>query len=133
MGLDAVLDTDAPDFFESVMAITGGEGVRIAIDNIASSTMWPKVMTVLAPGGTVVSSGALAAEIVPLDLRSLYTKSQSVIGIRTATHSGIRGFWELAKHGIHPLIDRTFPFARIADAHSYVEAQSNLGRVLVTM
>jgi NADPH:quinone reductase-like Zn-dependent oxidoreductase len=132
-GLEAVLDTDSADFVERAGEVTSGEGVAIAIDNTSSAPLFTKLLAVLARLGVIVSSGALVAETVPLDMRSLYLKSQSVIGIRTHTQAGLDGFWHLAQDGIEARVDRTFPLDQVVEAHRYVEAERNFGRVLLTL
>lgn len=132
-GLVAVLDTDSDDFVERVGELTQGEGVSIAIDNTSSASMFAKLCAVLSRLGVIVTSGALAAETVPLDLRGLYTKSQSVIGVRTHTQAGLDGFWRLAESGMEARVDRTFPLEQVIEAHQYVEAERNFGRVLLTV
>jgi NADPH:quinone reductase-like Zn-dependent oxidoreductase len=132
-GLEAVLDTDDPDFVERVSELTQGEGVAIAIDNTSSATMFAKLSAALARLGVIVTSGALVAETVPLDMRSLYTKSQSVIGVRTHTQAGLDGFWRLAQGGMEARVDKVFPLEQVVEAHRYVESERNFGRVLVTV
>jgi NADPH:quinone reductase-like Zn-dependent oxidoreductase len=131
--LAAVLDTDSPDFVARVGELTQGEGVAIAIDNTSSAAMFAKLLAVLSRLGVIVTSGALVAETVPLDMRSLYLKSQSVIGIRTHTQAGLDGFWRLAEDGIEARVDKTFPLEDVVEAHLYVEAEKNFGRVLLTV
>ena len=132
-GLEAVLDTDSPDFVERVGELTQGEGVAIAIDNTSSAAMFTKLVAALSRLGVIVTSGALVAETVPLDMRSLYSKSQSVIGVRTHTQAGLDGFWRLAQDGIETPVDTTFPLEEVIEAHRYVEAERNFGRVLLTV
>jgi NADPH:quinone reductase-like Zn-dependent oxidoreductase len=132
-GFDAVLDTEDDGFASQVGELTGGQGVAIAVDNMSSASMFPKVCAALARLGVIVSSGAQVAEAVPLDLRSLYLKSQSVIGVRTHTQAALDGFWRLAENGVETLVDKTFPLDEVADAHRYVEAEKNFGRVLLTL
>jgi NADPH:quinone reductase-like Zn-dependent oxidoreductase len=132
-GFDAVLDTDGPDFVERVAEVTGGEGVAIGIDNTSSAPLFTKLLAVLSRLGVIVTSGALVAETVPLDLRALYLKSQSVVGIRTHTQAGLDGFWRLAQDGIEAHVDRTFPLEQVVEAHKYVEEERNFGRVLLTL
>ena len=130
-GFDAVLDTDDDAFAGQVGELTGGQGVAIAVDNTSSAPMFPKVGAALGRLGVIVSSGAQVAEPVPLDLRSLYLKSQSVIGIRTHTQAALDGFWNLAANGLETLVDRTFKLGEVGDAHRYVEAEKNFGRVVL--
>ncbi len=130
-GFDAVLDTNDDAFENQVGELTGGQGVAIAIDNTSSATMFPHVCGALGRLGVIVTSGALVAEPVALDLRSLYLKSQSIIGVRTHTQMALDGFWGLAANGLETLVDRSFPLAEVGDAHRYVEAEKNFGRVLL--
>jgi NADPH:quinone reductase-like Zn-dependent oxidoreductase len=131
-GLEAVLDTESSDFVVRVGELTKGEGVAIAIDNTSSAAMFTKLAVVLSRLGVIVTSGALMAETVPLDMRSLYLKSQSVIGIRTHTQAGLDGFWRLAQDGIEARVDKAFSLDQVVEAHRYVEAEQNFGRVLLT-
>ncbi|HKA09486.1 MAG TPA: alcohol dehydrogenase catalytic domain-containing protein [Candidatus Dormibacteraeota bacterium] len=132
-GFEAVLDTDDDGFVNRVGELTGGLGVAIAVDNTSSATMFPKVQAAMGRLGILVCSGAQVAEPVRLDLRSLYLKSQSVIGIRTHTQAALDGFWRLAENGLKTLVDRTFPLNEVAAAHRYVEAEQNFGRVVLTL
>ncbi len=132
-GFDAVLNTDDDGFVDQVKELTTGRGVAIAIDNTASTSMFAKLCAVLDRLGVIVCSGALAAETVPLDMRSLYLKSQSVIGIRTHTQASLDDFWRMVQDGIETRIDRSFPLDDVAEAHRYVEAEKNFGRVLLTI
>jgi NADPH:quinone reductase-like Zn-dependent oxidoreductase len=132
-GFEAVLNTDDDGFVDQVKELTAGRGVAIAIDNTASTSMFVKLCAVLDRLGVIVCSGALAAETVPLDMRSLYLKSQSVIGIRTHTQASLDGFWQMVQDGIETRIDRSFPLDDVAEAHRYVEAEKNFGRVLLTI
>ena len=132
-GFDAVLDTEDEAFGNQVGELTQGQGVTIAVDNTSSATMFPKVQGALGRLGVLVSSGAQVAEPVPLDLRSLYLKSQSIVGIRTHTLAALDGFWRLAENGLETLVDRTFPLDEVGDAHRYVEAEMNFGRVVLTI
>lgn len=132
-GFEAVLNTDDDGFVDQVKELTDGRGVAIAIDNTASTSLFTKLCSSLDRLGVIVCSGALAAETVPLDLRSMYLKSQSVIGIRTHTEKSLDGFWRLVESGIETRIDRSFALDEVAAAHRYVEAEKNFGRVLLTI
>jgi NADPH:quinone reductase-like Zn-dependent oxidoreductase len=34
---------------------------------------------------------------------------------------------------LHPVVDSTFPFERIADAHRHMEANANTGKIVVSV
>ena len=42
-------------------------------------------------------------------------------------------FWKLAEDGLETLVDKTFPLEDVVEAHRYVEAEKNFGRVVLTI
>jgi len=133
MGIAHVLDSEAPDFVERVLALTSGRGVGVAIDDIGSADLWAKTMAVLATRGVVVCSGAFVGGQVGIDLRAIYIRSQRILGIRTGNRASVVGLWGDVRAGLRPIIDRTFPLAEAASAHVYVERDANFGRVALVV
>jgi NADPH:quinone reductase-like Zn-dependent oxidoreductase len=131
-GLDAAINSDREDFVQSVRELTGGAGVKVVVDNVSARSLFAKLIAVLARRGTLVSSGAAAAETVELDLRSFYTLSQRVLGIRTLTLANVSEFWKTFGASVEPLIDTSFPLAEAPEAHRRVERGESLGRVLLS-
>lgn len=132
-GADVVLDATAPDFAAHVREATGGHGADIAIDNLGDPTVWDATIDALARGGIVVTSGAFLGGKVQLDLLRLYSNCQRVIGVRTGNAAAVKALWTQAEHGFRAVLDRTFPIAHAADAHRYLEDDSNVGRVALTL
>ncbi len=133
LGVEVALDPTAPEFSDTVLQLTGGRGVAVAIDDLGHPDIWAKTMNVLASRGTVVSSGAfLGKGGVHLDLMRLYLRSQRVVGVRTGNSASAELLWRQVANGFRPIIDRTFPAARAADAHRYMESDENMGRVVLT-
>ena len=132
-GADLVLDTNAPDFVERVRKATGGRGVDIVVDNLGDPAVWDVTLASLARGGTVVTSGAFLGGQVKIDLKRVYSDCQRIIGVRTANAAGVSQLWTQVEHGFRAVVDRTFPIARAADAHRYMEDDSSLGRVALTL
>ncbi len=56
-----------------------------------------------------------------------------MIGVRTHTQAGLDDFWRLAVAGLEVPVDRAFPLDEVVEAHRYVEAERNFGRVLLTV
>jgi NADPH:quinone reductase-like Zn-dependent oxidoreductase len=132
LGATAAFDPASDTFVEDVLALTGGAGVRVAIDDLGEQRIWARTMAVLAGRGTVVSSGAFLGGKVELDLMRLYSRCQRVLGVRTGNPDSARRLWEEVEAGFRPVVDRTFPVAEAARAHRYLEADSNMGRVALT-
>ncbi len=131
-GDDVVLDATAPDFVERVREATGGRGVDIAVDNLGDSAVWDATLACLARGGTVVTSGAFLGGKVQVDLLRLYSDCHRIIGVRTGNTEAVKALWAEAELGFRAVVDRTFPIARAADAHRYMEDDNNVGRVVLT-
>jgi NADPH:quinone reductase-like Zn-dependent oxidoreductase len=131
MGVTLALDPASPGFAEEVNAVTGG-GVQAVVDNLADPALWSQAYEVLAPGGTVVCSGALAAGRVEIDLRRMYVRNQSVRTVRTARPSDAEGVWKEIANGLRGVVDKhRFTITEAADAHRYLESGRNFGRVVL--
>ncbi|MEU9349141.1 zinc-binding dehydrogenase [Streptomyces sp. NPDC048278] len=132
-GAEVVLDATAPDFADRVREATGGHGADIAVDNLGDPAVWDATVDALARGGTVVTSGAFLGGRVQLDLLRLYSNCQRVIGVRTGNPASVEALWAQAENGFRAVVDRTFPIGRAADAHRYLEDDSNVGRVALIL
>jgi NADPH:quinone reductase-like Zn-dependent oxidoreductase len=132
-GADVVLDATAPDFAEQVRTATGGHGVDIAVDNLGDPDVWEATLDALAPCGTVVTSGAFLGGEVRLDMLRLYSNCHRILGVRTGNQAAVKALWTEVQNGFRAVLDRTFPIARAADAHHYLEDDSNVGRVALTL
>jgi len=129
LGIEAALDWTEPDFPERVRELTGGAGIDVAIDNIGSAPMWDSTVPTLARRGTVVTSGAFVGDTVCVDLRALYTNGHRILGVRTGDRASVEELWRAVSAGFRPVVDRSFPLEAASEAHSYVEADQNFGRV----
>lgn len=132
LGLTAALDSASPALAEEILALTGAEGVNVAVDNLGDQHVFEATMAVLATRGTVVTSGAFLGEEPRLDLMRLYSRCQRIIGVRTGNATSAAALWHEVDRGFRPVVDRAFPAHRAADAHRYLEQDSNMGRVVLT-
>lgn len=131
---DAVVDSTAPDAVEQVRGLTDGRGVDVVIDNLAAAPLWALGMAVLGPRGRVVTSGAKFGGTVEVDVRALYTFSQRLVGVRSASGQDHAAFWKLVETaGVRPTIDSVLPLDEAALAHRHIEAGANIGRVVLTV
>lgn len=128
-GLEATLDATSPAFADDVRDLTAGEGVDLVVDDLGEPGIWASTADVLAVTGTVVTSGAFLGGEVTIDLLRMYSLCQRAIGVRTGNPASIRAAWAEVANGFRPVVDRSFPRGRAAEAHHYVEADTNVGRV----
>ncbi len=79
LGGDAVICTSDENLHRRVLEVTGGEGVRYAIDAVAGST-GSEVVGTLAEGGRMLVYGALSGQPLTLDPRTLLVGQKRVEG-----------------------------------------------------
>ena len=132
IGMIAAVDSASPAFVEEVLALTGGAGVNIAVDNLGDERVFEETLAVLGTRGTVVTSGAFLGQKPRLDLMRLYSRCQRIIGVRTGNAASAAALWREVDRGFRPVVDRAFPARRAADAHRYLEQDSSMGRVVLT-
>ncbi|MCZ0984733.1 zinc-dependent alcohol dehydrogenase family protein [Streptomyces diastatochromogenes] len=139
-GAAHVIVTDEEDLPARIKEITGGEGVRLAFDPIAG----PGVETLaqgIAPGGFLVVYGALDPRPTPLpnaqSFPALNSSTYTLFEITTNPERLGRAVAfvnaGLASGSFNPVVDRTFDLAEIADAHRYMAANGQVGKIVVTV
>jgi NADPH:quinone reductase-like Zn-dependent oxidoreductase len=133
LGVAAALNHEEEGFVEEVLRLTGGEGADVVVDNIGNPELWKKSVQATRRGGTIVTSGAFMGGQCDLDVRSLYTFSQRIIGLRTHDRQSFQRVWEDVDKGVRAPVDRTFPLDEASAAHEYVEGSENVGRVLLDL
>jgi len=135
LGADVCVNYTSEDFVEVVQRETDGRGVDVVLESVGGEVMVRSV-TALAPLGRLVSVGNSARAASPTDLAQLLGKRISLFGFYLGNEHGVpealAELLELVRDGrIEAVIDRTFPLAEAAEAHRYVAARRNLGKVLL--
>ena len=90
------------------------------------------VLKVLRRGGRYVSSGAIGGPLVTLDLRTFYLKDLRLIGCTAwdePVFPNLVGYIERGE--IRPLIAKTFPLERIADAQREFLQKHHVGNFVL--
>ncbi|MYS83871.1 zinc-dependent alcohol dehydrogenase family protein [Embleya scabrispora] len=140
-GAAEVIVTEEEDIVERVRAFTGGRGAEFVFDAVAGPGV-VDLARVVAPGGTLLIYGALSGEVTPypgFDLGMPALNMRTYTALETTTDperlrraeafvtSGVRsGAFEAS-------VDRTFDLERIVDAHRYLEAGAQVGKIVVTV
>ena len=140
LGADEVI-LEKDGIAEQVKRITGGAGVKFALDPVGGAT-GTQVVQSLGHGGTCVLYGLLSGEPVSVDPRWLITGSKTVRGFWLADHMKALGFGgklqlireirTLMKAGVlRTEPGAEFPLDRIADAVREAAAPGKSGKVLL--
>ncbi|MDD9960976.1 MAG: zinc-binding dehydrogenase [Gammaproteobacteria bacterium] len=141
VGADVVVNTSQPGYVDVVKEETGGAGVDIVIDCVGGP-MFSDNLEMLAIKGRIVSVGRNAGEVGSIDLDALANKRAQVIGVtfRTRTPQEAWRCFEVfvedcmdgfADGSLRPVVDKTFPFDALHDAHAYMMGNSQVGKVVL--
>lgn len=140
-GAAHVIATEEQDLINEVMSITDGKGARMAFDPVGGSYAG-NIFKVLGMQGIFFQYGALDAEDIPVPVMDVLGKHLTLRGYELFEITGnpekleqAKAFVNagLASGKLHPVIDRTFAFEDIAKAHRYMEANAQVGKIVVTV
>ena len=132
LGADFGINYRASDLAEEVSRITGGRGVDVIFENVGDADLFPKAFSSIARNGRLVTAGAHAGGMVPLDLNKLYLNYVTIIGSTAQTDADVERSLEIATQGhLDVLIDRVMPLSEAAAAHTLVGERAGLGKIVL--
>jgi len=137
-----VIDTSRPGFGDAVLAATEKHGADIIIDSVGGPMLADNIGA-LAIRGRLVSVGRNAGNVGQCDLDQVALKRANIIGVTFRTRTPQESFLcserfaaaclDAFRHGaLKPVLDRSFPFDRIADAHNYMQSDAHVGKIVLT-
>ncbi len=141
LGADFVIATEEEDYAARMKEITGGKGARIVFDPVAGKGL-SKLAEVAAPMGTIFEYGALATEETPYPLFAALAKGLKIQGYTLfevvanpeVFSKGKQFVFDHLEAGtLKPHIAKVFPLAEIQAAHRYMEANTHVGKIVVTV
>ena len=131
------------DFVEEVFRATGGEGVDVIEDFIGADYLMRNI-ALLRVTGCLVLVGILGQSTGSFDVRPMFRKRLRIFGFTLRAQSvddkraivgRFRDTWLplLAAGTIEPVIHAAVPFDEARRAHEIMEANENLGKVVITI
>lgn len=140
-GGDAAICTSDESIEERVKSITGGAGVRYAIDAVGGAT-GTGVVRSLATGGRMLVYGTLAFEPIEVDSRLLISRQVAVEGFWLAIWSRQQRVWTMLKlfreiiqlmraNVLTSDVGATFPLDQIQNAVRQAEKPGRGGKVVL--
>lgn len=141
LGADVVVDYTREDYVEAAWAATGGQGVDVVLDVIGGDYLMRNVKA-LRTGGSIVQVGVMGGGRTDIDLAALLPKRAHLVGtvlrarpleekIAVTQRFAREVLPWYATGTIRPVIDSRYPLAAIADAHRHMEANANVGKILI--
>jgi putative PIG3 family NAD(P)H quinone oxidoreductase len=143
LGADVVIDYKTRDFAAVIQSETQGRGVDVILDFIGAAYA-DQHAACLAPLGRQISIGVMGGAQASLNLGRLLQRRQSLIGVvmrsRSVqekvelTRAFVRVCLPLFEDGrLKPLVDSVFSLSDVARAHQRMEANENLGKIVLSV
>ena len=128
---EVVLTKRGEDFSGAVKALTDGDGVDVAIDNVGSPLFHPTRRS-LAMGGRWIFVGQLTGEFVQLNPAQLFMRDISIRSVKSTSLKQLQDCLQLVRLGqVRPIITEKLPLEEAAAAHRAVEQGHSMGRILL--
>src|SRR5690606_18583822 len=138
-GADLAIDRHARPFEEAILEHAGGQGVDVVLD-IVGEEYFAANLEVLATGGRLVFIATLGGRRAQLDIRELMTRRLKLIGstlrhrplaekLRVRQELLARFGEDFVAGAITPHVDRTYRLEDVEEAHAYMRANRNMGKV----
>jgi putative PIG3 family NAD(P)H quinone oxidoreductase len=141
LGAALVIDYSKQDFAAAIAEFTNGSGVNVVLDVIGGDYTVRNVAC-LAPRGRIIQVGTMAGPSKDFNVASLMGKRASIIGTvlrprpKEEKIAVSQAFAEALLPDfdagvLRPVIDRRFNLAQIVEAHQHMEANANVGKIVV--
>ncbi|HXG36719.1 MAG TPA: zinc-binding dehydrogenase [Dehalococcoidia bacterium] len=140
LGAEHAIDYQRQDFEQEVARLTGGSGVDVVLDVVGGEVM-SKSVRALARNGRLVCVGNASRQSATIEPDQLYRKALTLTGMTTGLlrqpgeeRERLDRILALVEQGeLKSVVDRTFPLSQAAEAHRYLEARLNVGKVVLTV
>ncbi len=141
LGAKAGINHSTDDFEQSILELTAQQGVDV-IEDFIGGDYFAKNCRALKIGGRLIQVATMSGQKAEIDLRLLMTKRLQIKGSimrsrsleeKCAITARFKQRWlPLLQSGqIKPIIDAVFPFDMVQDAHRYMEANKNFGKIVL--
>jgi len=155
-GCDHPIDYHAVDYVQEVRRLSDGRGVDLVLDALGGED-WKKGYSLLRPAGLLIPFGwanmakhgkrrmthvlGQLAHMPWWTPMKLMHENKGIAGVnmghlwdeREMTAKAFTALLKLYEQGhVKPHVDRSFPFEQASEAHAYIEAGQNVGKVLLT-
>jgi NADPH:quinone reductase len=139
-GADHVIAAAEEDLAARVMAITNGKGASVISDSVLGDQL-ALLADAAAPGATLFLSGLLDGTDIRLPIWPVLMKGLKIEGFvgfvavesdpntLAAFERYVRG--HIAGGGLRPIIDRRFALTQVVEAHRYMEAGAQIGKIVL--
>ncbi len=131
LGADETINYRDEDVAKRVMAITGGRGVDLVVENVGEAT-WGTSLRCAVRGGRIVVCGATSGPNPKADLQRIFIRQLHISGATLGTEEEFRRLLLCAGRGdFTPVIDRGFAFDEAREGLAYLDAAKQFGKLVL--
>ena len=141
LGARAGINYKTTDFVAEVARLTDGKGVDVVLDFIGAP-YFERNLSVLRTKGRLLQVGLIDGSTTDINLGTVMRNRLKIIGsvmrpqsidekIAITQRFVERWLPELERGTLQPVIDTVFPLAEARQAHEYMEANRNFGKILL--
>src|SRR6266404_1517048 len=139
LGFNEVIDTSFEKLGDGVRRITGGYGADIVIDGLGGEVL-SEALGALALDGSLTTLGYSAGRMATIDVTNLIWQRASIksLNLFAQPQAAWADAWNaivplLQSGAIKPIVAKTFPLAKAANALRYLVERRPFGRVVLTI
>ena len=129
------------NFVSEIERLTDGEGVDVVLDFIGAPYL-ARNLQILKAKGRLLQVGLMGGSATEIDLGMVMRKRLQIIGsvmrpqsleekIAITQRFVDRWLPELKAGKLQPVIDSVYPLAKVREAHEYMEANRNIGKIIL--
>jgi tumor protein p53-inducible protein 3 len=144
LGASKAIDYRTEKFHKKIMDFTNGLGVDVIIDFIGAPYFKDNIASLKADGRMIILAAMGGGKVDEIDLRKILRNRLSIIGSTLRARSleyQIKlnkellefSFKKFEEGKLKPVIDKVFNFEEAAEAHKYMEANKNIGKIVLNI
>ncbi len=142
LGAEVAIDYREEDFAERVLEETNGQGVDLILDFIGAPYLEPNLMALATDGRIVLLATLGGSKLDAFDLRTFFLKRATLRAstlrnrhpaykIRLTHDFAARALPGFADGSLKPVIDSVYDWAEVAAAHRRMDANENVGKIVL--
>jgi putative PIG3 family NAD(P)H quinone oxidoreductase len=143
IGAERAINYRESDFVAVVRQLTADRGVDVVLDMVGAE-YFPRNLEALAMDGRLVEIATQRGAKAEINIASVMQRRLTITGstlrARSVADKGLiakavkRNVWPLLERGVvRPILYKTFPLERAADAHRVMEAGEHIGKLVLTV
>lgn len=134
LGADHIINyRDVPDWADSVLAATDGEGVDLIVEVGGQATL-PQSLNCVKIGGRICVVGVLSGLVAPVPVPQLLFRHVHLTGITVGHRSDLAALVRAVDaNGLIPVVDGTIDFADARKAYEALPLGAHFGKLVVEM